>query len=139
MTYNDVVNMYGLSRAGYVPQVFSIRLPNPDVIFELLERARAKALIYEKSFEPIIAGCPVATHLACSLDNLSNSDAPLPLLHDGITRDDPAFIFHTSGSTSGSPKLVPCSYTWLQSIIEKMYHATKPLALGGKADVTVWL
>jgi acyl-CoA synthetase (AMP-forming)/AMP-acid ligase II len=139
MTYTDLVHIYGMARAGYIPQLFSVRLPNPTVIFELLSKANAAALVFEASFESIIDGCPVPTHKAYALDAAADyDDGPLPPLHAGITPSDTAMIFHTSGSTSGSPKLVPCSYTWVQTAIEKSHHVAKPLAASGR-DVTVWM
>ncbi|KAI0034282.1 acetyl-CoA synthetase-like protein [Vararia minispora EC-137] len=138
MTYTDVVHIYGMSRAGYVPQLFSVRLPNPVVVFELLSKAKASALVFEPSFKPIVTGCPVPSHDAFSLDAATNHDEPLPPLHAGVVPSDTALIFHTSGSTSGSPKLVPCSYTWVQAAIEKSHHVAKPLAASGR-DVTVWM
>lgn len=137
LTYTDVLHVYGLSRAGYIPQLFSIRLENPTVVNELLRKAGAHALIYEKSFK--VAGCSVPNHEALDYDAVSPSDDDLPLLHAGVHSSDPAFIFHTSGSTSGSPKLVRCSFRWLESAIKKCEHVMKPIKASEKRDVTVWM
>jgi len=138
MTYIDVLQIYGLSRAGYIPQLFSIRLPNPEVIFELLERAGAKALVFDSSFESIITGCPVPTHRAVDIHEADPQDQPLPVLQRTVNGDDTVFVFHTSGSTSGSPKLVPCNYSWLNSAINKSHQIGKPKA-NSRRDVTVWM
>jgi hypothetical protein len=37
-TYTDVLH---ISRAGYIPQMFSLKFPNPTVFHELLRRAGA--------------------------------------------------------------------------------------------------
>ena len=67
MTYVDILYIYAIARAGYIPQLFSLRLPNPDVIYELLERAEGKAMVYEPELENMLAGCPVpAYRVACS-------------------------------------------------------------------------
>lgn len=43
------------------------------------------------------------------------------------TKDyDIAFILHTSGSISGSPKLVPCSYRWVDGVVDKLYQFSAP-------------
>src|ERR1700721_2245223 len=57
LTYTDVLHIYGVSRAGYVPQLFSLGLPNPAVIFELLQLADAQALIFDPSFESAVPDC----------------------------------------------------------------------------------
>lgn len=136
MTYTDVLQIYGLTRAGYVPQLFSIRLPNPVVIFELLQRANAKALIYETSFESILSDCPVPSYRAISISDADPRREPLPTLPAPLDENEPVFIFHTSGSTSGSPKVVPCSRKWLDSAVTKTYQTGYPMS---ERDVTVWM
>ena len=53
-----------MARAGYVPQLFSLRLPNPDVVYELLRRAGAHALVFDPAFESIVVNCPIPAELA---------------------------------------------------------------------------
>jgi hypothetical protein len=137
-TYTDVLHIYGISRAGYIPQLFSIRLPNPTVVYELLHKAGASVLVYDPSFESIIGNCPLPIHRALSSENINFVDEPildLPSIHDD---DETAFIFHTSGSTSGSPKLVQCSYRWLQTVINKSYIISQPHSTN-RQDVTVFM
>lgn len=134
--YTDVLHIYGLSRAGYIPQLFSIRLPNPVVIYELLQRAGAKALVYDVSFSNILEGCPVPSHLAADARDFQMEERLPPMLD--VTEDDIGFIFHTSGSTSGSPKLVPCRYRWLKNVIEKSYSICHPRN-PHRQDVTVFM
>ncbi|EMD42196.1 hypothetical protein CERSUDRAFT_129658 [Gelatoporia subvermispora B] len=139
MTYVDLLHIYGMARAGYVPQLFSLRLPNPEVIYELLHRAKAQALVYDVSFDEIVTDSPLPKFVAVHPHIADVDDSiPLPLLSDEVNLDDTAMIFHTSGSTSGSPKLVPCSYRWLKAIIDKAAHVSKPLR-SGQQDVTVWM
>ncbi|KAK7463694.1 hypothetical protein VKT23_005633 [Stygiomarasmius scandens] len=136
-TYTDVLHIYGLSRAGYIPQLFSLRLPNPDVIFELLNKANARALIHDQSFENVLQGSHLPVHLALPQDAIDVSDCPLP--HLPVVEDhDIAFLFHTSGSTSGSPKLVPCTFRWLNSAVSKSYQVSTPRN-PSRPDVTVWM
>jgi acyl-coenzyme A synthetase/AMP-(fatty) acid ligase len=122
MTYTDVLHIYGMSRAGYIPQLFSLRLPSPTVIFELLHKANAKALVYDASFASILSESPISTYLALSVDDVHAKDEhlALPEMPTFERGDQIVFILHTSGSTSGSPKLVPCSATWLNTIVNKM-------------------
>ncbi|TFK76995.1 acetyl-CoA synthetase-like protein [Pluteus cervinus] len=134
-TYTDVLHIYGISRAGYVPQLFSLRLPNPSVIYELLHRAQAKAIIYDPNFASSLESCPVP-HFPAN-DVIPASTYQIPTLPP-VTESSVAFIFHTSGSTSGSPKLVPCTYRWLDSVVTKTRQTSKPIH-GDKQDVTVWM
>jgi acyl-CoA synthetase (AMP-forming)/AMP-acid ligase II len=113
MVYIDLLHIYGVSRAGYIPQMFSLRLSSPEVIYELLNKAEAKALIYDLSYEPILNNSPVPTFLAVNAKSAvldDNDDLPdIPI----VSENDTAFVFHTSGSTSGSPKLVPWTHAWI--------------------------
>lgn len=111
-TYSDVIHIYGVSRAGYVPQLFSLRLPNPVVIYELLAKAGAMALVCDSVTSGFVVGnSPVPVLQAptfCDINPSLHTEPSLPLpSHEA---SECAFIFHTSGSTSGSPKLVPCDY-----------------------------
>ncbi|KAL0576896.1 hypothetical protein V5O48_005077 [Marasmius crinis-equi] len=136
-TYTDVLHIYGLSRAGYIPQLFSIKLPNPDVIFELLIKSNARALICDGNFYHISNKSPIPLHIAVGLSEIDGGNEEIPLL-PSVEENDIAFYFHTSGSTSGSPKLVPCSYTWLNSVVEKSRQACTPYHQN-RRDVATWM
>ncbi|KAF9460787.1 hypothetical protein BDZ94DRAFT_1265122 [Collybia nuda] len=134
-TYTDALHVYGISRAGYIPQLFSLRLPNPEIIYELLDQANAKALIYDSTVFANLDGCSLPTYQA-SFPEESNANGSLADI--ALGENDLAFIFHTSGSTSGSPKLVPCSYGWLNGVVLKSGKVSHPGA-SGRQDVTVWM
>ncbi|PPQ95816.1 hypothetical protein CVT26_015925 [Gymnopilus dilepis] len=134
-TYIDVLHIYGISRAGYIPQLFSLRLPNPSVIYELLQKANARALIYDPSFESLLADCPVPTHCILRSEKVGRVDEALPDIRE-FKEDDIAFYFHTSGSTSGSPKLVPTSFRWMSTVVVKSRHISMPQN-PERQDVTV--
>lgn len=138
MTYHDVLHIYGMSRAGYIPQLFSLRLPNPTVIFELLETAGARALVYDSSVRVDLSGCSVPIHAATTVLKSHAAKLELPDKFEPSSETDCAFIFHTSGSTSGSPKLVPCNYRWLDAIVSKARHVSRPRS-NRRQDVTVWM
>ncbi|KAF5337819.1 hypothetical protein D9758_015716 [Tetrapyrgos nigripes] len=137
--YADALHIYGLSRAGYIPQLFSLRLPNPDVILELLSKSNARALVYDANSESIVGRSSIPLYPATSLSDLVVDDEPLPPM-PSVQPEDLAFLFHTSGSTSGSPKLVPCSYRWLDSVVRKSNQTCLPVNLDPNArEVTTWL
>ncbi|KAK0465197.1 uncharacterized protein EV420DRAFT_1262611 [Desarmillaria tabescens] len=137
-TYIDVLHIYGISRAGYIPQMFSLRLPNPDVIFELLHRANAKALIFDSSFQDVLKNhTSLPIHLALNTVEAAITAGPLPTLPH-CAPDDIALMFHTSGSTSGSPKLVPCTFRWMNATVHKSSQISKPFR-PDRQDVTTWM
>ena len=125
-TYTDVLHIYGISRAGYIPQLFSLKLSNPMVVHELLHRAGAQALIYDASFESILKDLLLPIYRALASEQLEpGASVALPDISES-QEDDIAFIFHTSGSTSGSPNLVPMTYRWLSTVVTKSHHISKP-------------
>ncbi|KAJ6560418.1 hypothetical protein B0H19DRAFT_1261021 [Mycena capillaripes] len=136
-SYKDVLNLYGVSRAGFIPQLFSLRLPNADVILELLTKTGARALIYEDPFESALRAWPLPIYRATSIELAAGqSHLDLPRLPPAQNHEI-AFYFHTSGSTSGSPKLVPCSYKWLDMTIQKSHQICAPRERG-RLDVAIW-
>ena len=124
-----------MSRAGYVLQMSTSRLPNPTVIFELLRRAGARALICEQSFGFDLSGCPVQTYPAIQVTERDVAGVTLPPLRTDYSASDLVFILHTSGSTGGSPKLVPCNRGWLDNIVMKSKQLAKVRSARGQ-DVT---
>ncbi|KAF8831504.1 hypothetical protein HHX47_DHR1000667 [Lentinula edodes] len=139
-TYSDVLHIYAVSRAGYIPQLFSLRLPNPVVIYELLAKANASALVCDSLTSGFIDGnCPIPVlHTPVFTDiDFALSSEPAPLF-PACGPSDCAFIFHTSGSTSGSPKLVPCNYRWLDAVARKASQTAVPRD-SNRQDVSTWL
>lgn len=138
MGYTDVVHVYAVARAGFIPQLFSLRLPNPDVIYELMEKADAKALIFDTSSVCSFASAPVPTYPAIPSDVIRSDSEALPSITEGINGSDTFCIFHTSGSTSGSPKVIRCSYSWLDNIITKADFLCQRRN-SARQDVTTWV
>ncbi|KAH9937144.1 acetyl-CoA synthetase-like protein [Fomitopsis serialis] len=118
------------------PQLFSLRLPSPEIIFELMHRAGAKALIYDVSYASIVHGCYVTTLTAVDIFSAPDVQVSLAAVIAPESRDDIAMVFHTSGSTSGSPKLVTCTYGWLDTIVAKANTIGVPCR-PGRQDVIV--
>ncbi|KAH9847385.1 acetyl-CoA synthetase-like protein [Lenzites betulinus] len=138
MTYLDALHIYGVARAGYIPQLFSLRMPNPDVVYELLQRAEARALVFDPAYQSIVTNCPVPAEPAVDVCAIDVTDAPLPALWVPSNADEIVMIYHTSGSTSGSPKLVPCTAAWVTATVSKAAHVTRPHN-PKRQDVTVWM
>jgi len=125
-----------MSRAGYIPQMFSLCLSNPIAIFELLQKTGARALVCEPSVYVDLSGCPVLNYPAIQVRDQDVPDVALPPLRTDCSASDLVFIFHTSGSTGGSPKLVPCNRLWIDSIVAKSKQLAQVRSTRGQ-DVTV--
>ncbi|KZT75167.1 acetyl-CoA synthetase-like protein [Daedalea quercina L-15889] len=140
MTYIDALHIYGISRAGYVPQLMSLRLPNPEVILELLAQSGGRALIHDPCFSAVLPPGPVPTHVAIDARNTTVPDVPLPQILPCSRSQDPVMIFHTSGSTSGRPKLVPCNHFWWANMMAKAATILRPKRSGCETrDVFSWM
>ena len=128
-----------MTRAGYIPQMFSLRLPNyPIVIFELLQKTRARALISEPSFHADLSECPVPNYSAIQVREQDVEDVALPPLRTDHSASDLIFIFHTSGSTSGTLKLAPCNRRWFDNAVAKFKQLTHFRSTKGQ-DVTLMM
>ena len=136
IAYTDVLHVYGITRAGYIPQMFNLRLSNPTVIFELLQKTGARALVCDPSAHVDLSGCPVPNYSDIQVRDRDVPDVVLPPLRIDRSASDLVFIFHTSGSTSGSPKLIPCNRRWVDSIIAKSKQLAQVRSTRGQ-DVVV--
>ncbi|KAJ6575509.1 acetyl-CoA synthetase-like protein [Mycena sp. CBHHK59/15] len=114
--YTDLVHLYALSRAGFVPQIFSQKFTAQGlaVISDLLSVCDGKALIYDASFEKAVQELGLPSFVTPTLETLvAPHPEMLPQLPD-VNPTDTAMIFHTSGTTSGKPKPVPQSHQWFR-------------------------
>ncbi|KAF9070814.1 hypothetical protein BDP27DRAFT_1323044 [Rhodocollybia butyracea] len=132
--YLDLVHVYAISRAGYIPQLINL-FQNADysVIQGPIEQANTRALIYESIYSHTVRDIPIPSFTTVTLA-CPTSDYLLPDLPD-VTGSDLAIIFQTSGSTSGKSKIVPCNYSWLDGVVRK---ATIGPRSSGKLDVVCW-
>ncbi|KAJ7581170.1 hypothetical protein C8J56DRAFT_866429 [Mycena floridula] len=115
--HTDLVHTTGISAAGYIPQVFSIYYTHPKLVFTLLSKSGAKALFLDSLLVEDFADCPVQ-HVDVS--SVSFEDYPTNKSLSGNTsfelvKEDVVLIVHTSGSTSGTPSLVPWTNRWIAS------------------------
>lgn len=141
LSYADVAAFYGLSLAGYIPQLISMRLSSGTVVLELLQASGAKALVYDPTYTlpGDAASWPLPTSPILPVAELKQfSAAPLPEFPEPSSPESPVMIFHTSGSTGGCPKLVPYSATLLDNVVSKIHRVAKP-ADAGRRDVCTWM
>ncbi|KIL54704.1 hypothetical protein M378DRAFT_737401 [Amanita muscaria Koide BX008] len=87
-------------------------LTHPGIIFALMEKAGSRMILYDPSLEHVMVNCPfpkLALNPIETIESCStvSSDSVLPTIEDLSSGLDVCFIYLTSGSTSGSPKIVP--------------------------------
>ncbi len=113
--HTDPVQAYGLSAAGFTVQLFSLYYSHSPVVFELLIKSGAKALVVDSRLPGLtdLSECPVVLVDLARDGGNSEEISPGSLVPQPYTglKDDIAFIFHSSGSTARMPKLVPRTYS----------------------------
>lgn len=115
--YQDVVALYALARAGYIPQVFSLVMATQGgtMINDLLKICNGKALVYDEYYQEHISKIGYPSLMVLGLLPFATLQAQEHLVGLPVVEDDNvAVIFHTSGTTSGRPKPVPQSHKWLR-------------------------
>ncbi|KAF5636126.1 hypothetical protein F52700_5440 [Fusarium sp. NRRL 52700] len=116
--YSDTVHIQGLNWAGYIPQLLSLRMTDPSVIYELLQKSNAVALLHEPDNTSLLNDSPVPTFPA-GASHFDTDTAPLLVAPWHPSKDDDVlFIYHTSGSISGIPKLVPLTARWINHTLD---------------------
>jgi hypothetical protein len=95
-------------------------------VFDLLSRSGAKALVFDATFKEHITNSSVPTFPPIALTDIEtnlSSDDVSPMLGSlpPVTERSPAFIIHSSGTTSGMPKLIPSNHLWVKNFIELKY------------------
>jgi acyl-coenzyme A synthetase/AMP-(fatty) acid ligase len=151
LTYEDSTLIFGLSRAGYILQLVSFSFSNPEAVYDMAQRSESKLLIYDSVLKEVASklACPIPMHLydisehqRTLRDDASLRSQDLPdLLTLSSDPDGYGFILHTSGSTSGKPKLVSWRNEWLDYNTGKLVRTSLPSyeAETGTQDVYAWL
>ncbi|KAF5632225.1 acetyl synthetase, partial [Fusarium tjaetaba] len=123
ITYLDLLHIWGISRAGCVPQLISAHLTTNAVVRELLSEAKATGLIHDPAIA-VSVGKDVFTFPTVDLLGLAVEESPLAEVVSPTSGEEIVFILHSSGSTSGKPKLVPATTRWLDCNIHKAQYFT---------------
>ncbi|ESK92366.1 amp- ligase [Moniliophthora roreri MCA 2997] len=120
LQYIDVVNVYSVARAGYIPHSFS-RLPGIAVVRDLLQKSETKAFIRH-------------TDVKEALKDIQ--DIPV---YDPVTSTDDlaAYAGNHLSPMSPHPKLVTGTYRWLEALIQK--HAYPLFPKHSRVEVMNWM
>ncbi|KAH8664639.1 acetyl-CoA synthetase-like protein [Xylariales sp. PMI_506] len=140
LSYLDMVNIYGLARAGYVPQMCSVSLSDPSTVDRLLQLSGARALVTDPAVDQTMLNDMLLPTFCLSNSEVYNENdlTQLPSLTSPEHGEQVIMIFHTSGTISGMPKLVPCTAAWLSACIAKENFLCQPYT-ESRQDVTVWI
>ena len=130
-TYQDVLHVLGVSRAGYIPQLLHFhRSSSLSLVVELLRRSNSLALICDVSHAQLNHGSPLPIPVYAKSD-LRQVGVPshcrLPRVEDLVA--DPnalAFVLHTAGTTTGTPQIVEYSYRTVDSIMRRAQVLAAP-------------
>ncbi|KZP27584.1 acetyl-CoA synthetase-like protein [Athelia psychrophila] len=122
-TYPDVITIFALSRAGFIPQMMPFEMPNSTLVLSLLAKTDAQAIIHsaEKTEAILETGTKLHRFEDVNFAHVLEADVahiPLPVLPEAKP-ESIIWLYHTSGSVSGIPKVVPIMNKWLASIEHK--------------------
>lgn len=140
-TYSDVVTVFAVNRAGFIPQMFGFDLPNTRIVYELLGTYSGKAIIHDPAKTMLLrkSGTTLPCYVAADYTAITDADvADFPLPELPVAQpEDFIFIYHTSGSVSGMPKVVPNTNKWLSTI---QYKSPGAFCIGDYEgqDIYVW-
>ncbi|KAF7345703.1 Acetyl-CoA synthetase-like protein [Mycena venus] len=134
LSYSDIVHMYALCKAGYIPDMITTSLTNAEVVLEMLRESNAKAFLHAPGLGlPKTSEIPTFTPVPVSdFQNLQGEFdfSPAPTYN----AEDLAFIQHTSGSTT-RPKTVLCTNKWFQSVYNSWTSVWNPVDEDEPQDV----
>ncbi|KAF9653331.1 acetyl-CoA synthetase-like protein [Thelephora ganbajun] len=136
MTYQDVLHVFGVSRAGYIPQLLHFhRSSSKSLVVELLRHANSLALICDVSHAQLnhdssssFASLPIPVYANSDLRQARvPGHCTLSKVEDLVA--DPnavAFVLHTTGTTLGTPKLVPYTHRTVDLIMRRAQVIAAP-------------
>ncbi|KAF9263037.1 acetyl-CoA synthetase-like protein [Marasmius fiardii PR-910] len=148
--YTDFLYIFGLLRAGFIVHCicFGSFSGSADVLPGIFKKVDTKAFIFEQGwFDPTFLQAQESTrHIKFhSSRNVREPPGlyedgtygyedqelpPIPTLDD-IDPEQITMIYHTSGTTSGTPKVVPYSYRRLGALILKAKFLVVPSSPDG--------
>ncbi|KAL0567192.1 hypothetical protein V5O48_014804 [Marasmius crinis-equi] len=122
-SYSDYVHINRLSKAGYIPQTFSLLPHSIEVIQALLKKSGAKALLYEERyFDAARSLMGLGLKVYPTFSNLPTTDCQASGALPNLPEPQPNDIYrilHSSISTSGMPKLVPYTFRFVETLLRR--------------------
>lgn len=117
MTYQEVVHLFALVHAKYVPQLLNLKIRATQTAENHFRQSGTTYVIYAPTAPIEQLGNHFQVHEMVDIEQLPKSHDEATYLETPVEEngDDVLMIYHTSGSTSGRPKLVPFSRKWLDA------------------------
>lgn len=108
---------------GFIPQMMPFEIPNSTLAMQLLSKTNAQALVHasDKTEQILKTGTNLYHFENVNFAHVLETDVehiPLPVLPEA-SADAIIYMYHTSGSISGIPKVVPIMNKWLATIERK--------------------
>ncbi|KZT05761.1 putative amp-CoA ligase [Laetiporus sulphureus 93-53] len=119
--YEDILNILGVSASGHIPQLFSVLHANQDVVSDLLAMSNAEGLIVDARFAKAASSMKVPTFRALTLEEARKIEDAQSVELAMVSKADTAVIVHSSGTTSGAPKLIPTTHGLLHACLDFKY------------------
>ncbi|KZP19040.1 acetyl-CoA synthetase-like protein [Athelia psychrophila] len=140
-TYPDVITIFALSRAGFIPQTVPFVIPNATLVLSLLAKTNAQAIVHaaDKTEAILETGTKLYHFEEVNFAHVMEDTVahiPLPVLPEA-TPETILYIEHSSGSISGIPKVVPIMNKWMATIERKSGKAFRSQVLPGQTVVRV--
>ncbi|GJJ14663.1 hypothetical protein Clacol_008929 [Clathrus columnatus] len=116
-SFSDMLHIFGIMKAGYIPHILLSDITNVDVVRTLFKDTNCGAILYT----PSASGEGLSKHFVChpimDAEEISeDSSVVIPFDSESVLNDeDIVVIVHTSGSTSGRPKIVRLRRKWFEA------------------------
>ncbi|GJJ13700.1 hypothetical protein Clacol_007956 [Clathrus columnatus] len=134
MTYTDVVHLFSLMMAGFVPHILDLNFQVTDIVVDLFTESQASAIICDPTAPTnVLIQSSFKVYTIMALDKLVDKaldSTPLPTTIQEQAGDDIIILYHTSGSTSERPKIVKHTRQWIDINAKK--SDTMPTVPDGK-------
>ncbi|KAK7229834.1 hypothetical protein V2G26_002004 [Clonostachys chloroleuca] len=121
--YVDIVHIWAVARAGFVPLLISIRIQHLGALDLLLKGGEAKGLLYNTAVaKPELDVVSIPAVDIKTLD-AAVGEKSLPEVWFPSNEDEIVMKYHSSGSSSGMPKVIPMTARWVDFLLDKLVDA----------------
>ncbi|GJJ14468.1 hypothetical protein Clacol_008732 [Clathrus columnatus] len=125
LLYQDFVHLFGLIKAGFIPQILNLKVRSVEIATEYFKRSNITYIIHASTApvdqfkDDIFQAHKIIDMKEFQSYKISEDDV---LAKPEESGDDTIMIYHTSGSTSGKPKPVPYIRKWVDANSRKRTH-----------------
>ncbi|GJJ14653.1 hypothetical protein Clacol_008919 [Clathrus columnatus] len=118
-SFSDMLHIFGIMKAGYIPHILLSDITNLEVVRALFKDTDCGAILYT----PSASGEGLSKDFVChpimdteEIEISEDSSIVIPFDSESVLNEgDTVVIVHTSGSTSGRPKIVHIRQKWFEA------------------------